>query len=90
MGGGQGRRARSRRLLAGASAVLALALALSTNVASSLVPEEWAERHATLVWGAVIVLGAIAVWLAIAASREEIRRHRLPLSATARSSTRRR
>ena len=45
-------------------AVCAVLLALSTNVAASLVPEEWARRHGAWVWAAVVVLAALSVLLA--------------------------
>jgi len=67
-----GRRTSGPRWLpavAGASALCALLLALSTNVASSLVPEEWAKRHAVWVWAAVVALGLVSVWLGILTAR---------------------
>jgi len=58
-----------RWVLPAAAAVCAVVLALSTNVASSLVPDEWAMQHALWVWGATGVLGVLSVWLAVLAWR---------------------
>ena len=70
MAGSEGGHPPSRGLwLAGAGALCAVLLGLSTNVASSLVPDAWSRRHAAWVWAAVAVLGVASVWLAIIAWR---------------------
>src|SRR5450631_1527441 len=56
-------------ILAGVAALCAVLLALSTNVASSLVPQEWAKHHAVWVWAATGVLAVTSVCLAMLASR---------------------
>jgi len=56
-------------VVAVAGALSAVLLALSTNVAASLVPEDWTKRHATWVWAGVGVLGALSVWLAAVGRR---------------------
>ncbi|HEX8645324.1 MAG TPA: tetratricopeptide repeat protein [Thermoleophilaceae bacterium] len=55
--------------LAGLAALCTLLLGLSTNVAASLVPEEWTKHNATWVWVATAVLGLVGVCLAIVARR---------------------
>jgi hypothetical protein len=60
---------RPRWVLPAAIAVCAVALALSTNVAASLVPSAWLARHAAWVWAGTVVLGLISVWLAMLAAR---------------------
>ena len=59
------------RVGAGVSAVVGLALAFSTNVASSLVPADWAGRHAGWVWGATGVFLVLAVFLAVIGVRPD-------------------
>ena len=54
---------KNARIAAVAAIVVALALGLSTNVASSLVPSDWVKEHSSQVWVVVAVLGALAVWL---------------------------
>ena len=44
-------------------------LGVSTNVASSLVPDEWAKRHALWVWIAFGACALLTVWLAVIAAR---------------------
>ena len=56
-------------MLPAAVAMCTVLLALSTNVASSLLPDEWAMQHAVWVWGATGVLGVLSVWLAVVAWR---------------------
>ena len=56
-------------LLAACAAVCAVLLGLSTNVASSLVPENWAERHAAWVWAATALLAVASVSLSVLAWR---------------------
>lgn len=65
-GRGARRDARALGLLAGVIALCAVLLALSTNVASSLVPDEWAKRHLAIVVAATGVLALVSVWLAVA------------------------
>lgn len=54
------------RILAAITALIAVALALATNVASTLVPQEWAKDHALVVWIAAGALALLAVVLATA------------------------
>ncbi len=63
---GARRDARALGLLAGTIALCAVLLGLSTNVASSLVPDEWAKRHAAIVLAVTGALGLVSVWLAVA------------------------
>jgi tetratricopeptide (TPR) repeat protein len=44
-------------------AVVTILLALTTNVASSLVPQEWTKHHALLVWVLVAILAVITTAL---------------------------
>jgi hypothetical protein len=61
----------ARWLLSAAVAVCAVALALTTNVAASLIPSAWSTRHAAWVWAATGVLMLVSVWLAVLAARAE-------------------
>jgi tetratricopeptide (TPR) repeat protein len=67
----RGQRTRRRRIgfLAGAAAVCAALLGLSTNVASSLVPDRWTEDHFALVLAATGLLLLLSVVLAVLALR---------------------
>jgi tetratricopeptide (TPR) repeat protein len=66
-------------ILAGAAAFCAALLALSTNVASSLVPQEWTQHHATLVGVVTGVLVLISVWLTALVMRHGSSRQETPV-----------
>jgi hypothetical protein len=51
------------------TAACAVLVALTTNVAASLVPSEWTHDHQAVVWGAVALLAASSMLLAAAAAR---------------------
>jgi hypothetical protein len=53
-----------------ATAVCAILLGFSMNVAASLVPSEWTHHHQLVVWGIVAVLAISSVVLAAAGRRE--------------------
>jgi tetratricopeptide (TPR) repeat protein len=57
------------RLIAGISAVVAVFLALSTNIASTLVPDEWTKQHSALVWAVTALLALATIALLVMAAR---------------------
>ena len=59
----------ARWLPAAAVALCALALGLSMNVASTLVPDDWSRDNALWIWIGVGVLGLLSIVLAMWAAR---------------------
>jgi hypothetical protein len=56
-------------LAATATSVIAVLLALSTNVAASLVPSQWTQRHQWVIWAIIATL--VVVTVVTAAKRRE-------------------
>lgn len=58
------------QLFAAGTAIVAILLGLSTNVAASLVPSAWTHDHQLVIWIVVVALAIVSVILAMRAGRE--------------------
>lgn len=58
------------RLLAAGTAIVAVLLGLSMNVAASLVPSEWTHDHQLVIWIVALALAVVSVIVAVVAGRE--------------------